>query len=121
MLAQFLQHKPLPIHAVLMHTWYATKDFIRNLPHPYKRCGACARRSSSFTASATTSIEKNLCRKVRIQPNHSVCAMLVWLRLTELARQTRNTVYRIKQGLLGNCPSQPSTAPPPSKCVLRQS
>jgi hypothetical protein len=47
-----------------------------------------------------TGIEHNQCRKRRIQRNHIVCAMLVWIRLTELARQTKQTVYRLKHGLL---------------------
>jgi hypothetical protein len=50
----------------------------------------------------TTGIEKNQCRKARIQRNHIACAMLVWLRLTDLARQSQQTVYRIKHGLLDN-------------------
>ena len=48
----------------------------------------------------TTGIEKNPCRKARMQRDYIACAMLVWLRLTDLARQTGKTVYRIKQGLL---------------------
>src|SRR5690606_27375431 len=47
-----------------------------------------------------TGIEKNQCRKARIQRNHIACAMLVWIRLTNLARKTRQTIYRIKHGLL---------------------
>lgn len=54
----------------------------------------------------TTGIEKNQCRKARIQSNHIACAMLVWLRLTDLARQSQQTVYRIKHGLLDNYPCQ---------------
>jgi hypothetical protein len=50
----------------------------------------------------TTGIEKNQCRKARIQRNHIACAMLVWLSLVDLARQTQQTVYRIKHGLLDN-------------------
>nr|WP_192805209.1 hypothetical protein [Noviherbaspirillum aerium] len=44
----------------------------------------------------------NQCRKACIQRNHIACAMLVWPRLTDLARQTQQTVYRIKHGLLNN-------------------
>jgi len=49
-----------------------------------------------------TGIERNRCRKARIQRNHIACAMLVWLRLTDIARQTQQTVYRVKHGLLDN-------------------
>ena len=47
-----------------------------------------------------TGIQKNQCRKARIQRNHIACAMLGWLRLTDIARTTRQIVYRIKHGLL---------------------
>lgn len=48
----------------------------------------------------TTGIEKCQCRKARIQKNHIACAMLVWVRLKQIAYQTGRTVYQIKQGLL---------------------
>lgn len=47
-----------------------------------------------------TGVEKCQCRKARIQRNHIACAVLVWIRLTELARSSATTVYQIKQGLL---------------------
>lgn len=49
-----------------------------------------------------TGIERNQGRKARIQRNHIACAMLVWIRLTDIARQTQQTVYRVKHGLLDN-------------------
>lgn len=184
MLAQIVQHKQLPFHAVLMDTWYATKDLmlfidslhkiyycplkdnrqvddsggeepyrrvdelawtnhewahgklikIKGFPKDYKvtlfRVAVATHRTDwvvtndlaqdSDTAvqevcgmrwkieqfhrelKQTTGIEKNQCRKARIQRNHIACAMLVWLRLTDLARKTQKTVYRIKHGLLDN-------------------
>jgi hypothetical protein len=39
-------------------------------------------------------------RKARIQRNHIGCALLVWVRLKELATQTGHTVYQLKHGLL---------------------
>jgi hypothetical protein len=182
MLMHIVQHKQLPFHAVLMDTWYATRDLmlfidslhkiyycplkdnrqvddsggeapyrrvdqlawtnhdwahgklikIRGFPGDYKvklfRVAVATHRTDwvvtndlaqdSDTAvqqvcgmrwkieqfhrelKQTTGIEKNQCRKARIQRNHIACAMLVWLRLTDLARQTRQTIYRIKHGLL---------------------
>lgn len=184
MLTQIVQHKQLPFHAVLMDTWYATKDLmlfidslhkiyycplkdnrqvddsggeepyrrvdelawtnhewahgklikIKGFPKDYKvklfRVAVATHRTDwvvtndlaqdSDTAvqevcgmrwkieqfhrelKQTTGIEKNQCRKARIQRNHIACAMLVWLRLTDLARQSQQTVYRIKHGLLDN-------------------
>ncbi len=48
----------------------------------------------------TTGVEKCQCRKARIQKNHIACAMLVWIRLKQIAYQTGQTVYQIKHGLL---------------------
>jgi hypothetical protein len=47
-----------------------------------------------------TGLERCQCRKARIQRNHIGCAFLVWVRLKELAAQTGQTVYQLKQGLL---------------------
>lgn len=47
-----------------------------------------------------TGIEKCQCRKSRIQRNHIACAVLVWIRLTKLARETMTTIYQIKENLL---------------------
>lgn len=40
------------------------------------------------------------CRKQRAQRNHILCAMLVWVRLTQVAQQRHTNVYQLKQGLL---------------------
>lgn len=184
MLTQIVQHKQLPFHAVLMDTWYATKDLmlfidslhkiyycplkdnrqvddsggeepyrrvdelawtnhewahgkfikIKGFPKDYKvklfRVAVATHRTDWVVTNdlaqdsdnavqevcgmrwkieqfhrelkQTTGIEKNQCRKARIQRNHIACAMLVWLRLTDIARQSQQTVYRIKHGLLDN-------------------
>ncbi len=61
-----------------------------------------------------TGIEACQCRKARIQRefggqmhlsantrrNHIACALLVWVRLIQLAYQTGETVYALKHGLL---------------------
>ena len=49
-----------------------------------------------------TGIESCQCRKARIQRNHINCAMLVWVRLKQLAYSTSQTVYQLKHGLLSN-------------------
>lgn len=48
----------------------------------------------------TTGIEGCQCRLARIQRNHIACAILVWVRLTQLATQTACSIYHLKQGLL---------------------
>lgn len=48
----------------------------------------------------TTGIEGCQCRLARIQRNHIGCAMLVWVRLKQVAQETASTLYQLKQGLL---------------------
>jgi hypothetical protein len=51
-------------------------------------------------AKQVTGIERCQCRKARIQRNHIGCALLVWVRLKQVAQQTASTVYQVKHGLL---------------------
>ena len=55
-----------------------------------------------MTIKQLTGIEKCQCRKARILRNHIACAVLVWIRLTQLARKTMTTVYQIKENLLSS-------------------
>jgi len=48
----------------------------------------------------TTGIEGCQSRLARIQRNHIACAILVWVRLKQLAHETASTIYQLKQGLL---------------------
>ena len=50
----------------------------------------------------TTGLEHCQCRLARIQRNHIGCALLVWVRLKQLASQTGHTLYQLKYGLLDN-------------------
>jgi len=47
-----------------------------------------------------TGVQKCQCRKQRIQRNHIACAVLVWVRLKQIAYETGRTVYQIKKSLL---------------------
>ena len=49
-----------------------------------------------------TGLEGCQCRLARIVRNHIACAILVWVRLKQLAAQTAQTVYQLKQGLLSD-------------------
>jgi len=49
-----------------------------------------------------TGIEGNQCRKARIVRNHIGCAILVWVRLKQVAVDTHKTVYQVKHGLLSD-------------------
>jgi hypothetical protein len=47
-----------------------------------------------------TGIESCQCRKARIIRNHIGCAILVWVRLKQVAHETQRTIYRVKHELL---------------------
>jgi hypothetical protein len=182
MLTHVVYHKQLPFQAVLMDTWYATKDLLlfiesfhkfyycplkdnrqvddTNGAHPFRRVDALewstaelahGKRikvqgfpkdhkvqlfrvavsthrtdygvTSDLTQDSTeatqeacgfrwkieqlhregkqvTGLEHCQCRTARIQRNHIGCALLVWVRLKELAAYTGRTVYQLKHGLL---------------------
>jgi hypothetical protein len=48
----------------------------------------------------TTGIEGCQCRLARMQRNHIACAILVWVRLKQVAQETASTLYQLKHGLL---------------------
>ena len=47
-----------------------------------------------------TGVEGCQCRKARIVRNHIGCAILVWVRLKQVAYETQQTIYQVKHGLL---------------------
>ena len=47
-----------------------------------------------------TGVEGCQCRKARIVRNHIGCAILVWVRLKQVAHETQQTIYQAKHGLL---------------------
>ncbi len=49
-----------------------------------------------------TGLEDCQCRKERIVRNHIGCAILVWVRLKEVAFETQRTVYQVKHDLLSD-------------------
>ena len=82
----------------------------RQRPHP---CGYRWKLEQLHReGKQVTGLESCECRKARIQRNHIACALLVWVRLKELAVETGRTVYQLKHGLLDDyliqqlkCPS----------------
>ena len=58
-----------------------------------------------------TGIERCQCRKARIQRNHVGCAILVWIRLTQVAHETAQTIYQVKQNLLADYMRQQLRSP----------
>ena len=65
-----------------------------------------------------TGIESCQCRKARLQINHIACAMLVWVRLKNLAYRTGQTIYEIKHNLLSNYLIEQLKRPSISMCLV---
>jgi hypothetical protein len=49
-----------------------------------------------------TGLERCQCRLERIVRNHIGCAILVWVRLKQVAYETAQTIYQVKHGLLSD-------------------
>ncbi len=47
-----------------------------------------------------TGLEGCQCRRARSVRNHIACALLVWVRLKQVAQETGQTIYQVKHGLL---------------------
>jgi len=58
-----------------------------------------------------TGIEGSQCRKARLVRNHIGCAILVWVRLKQVAVETGRTIYRVKHDLLDHYLSQQLKSP----------
>jgi hypothetical protein len=64
-----------------------------------------------------TGLEGNQCRKARIVRNHIGCAILVWIRLKQVAVETQRTVYQVKHGLLSDYLRQQLKSPSIQMCL----
>lgn len=49
-----------------------------------------------------TGLARCQCRRARIVRNHIACAMLVWVRLKQVAYETGRTIYQVKHGLFSD-------------------
>ncbi len=58
-----------------------------------------------------TGLESCQCRKQRAVRNHIGCALLVWVHLNRVARQTGKMIYQLKQSLLDDYLSQQLLSP----------
>ena len=64
-----------------------------------------------------TGLEGNQCRKARIVRNHIGCAILVWVRLKQVAVETQRTVYQVKHDLLSDYLRQQLKSPSVHMCL----
>jgi len=93
--------------------WVITNDLSQNSTGDTQKVCAIRWKIEQFhrELKQLTGVEKCQCRKARIQRNHIACAVLVWIRLTELARKAMTTIYQIKQGLLAEYLKQELRSP----------
>lgn len=85
------------------HTeWIVTNDLTQDSSQASRTTCSLRWKIEQFhrEAKQLTGLEKCQCRKARIQRNHIACAILVWVRLAEVARAAGSTLYQIKHGLL---------------------
>jgi Transposase DDE domain len=64
-----------------------------------------------------TGLEGNQCRKARQVRNHIGCAMLVWVRLKQVAVETGRTIYQVKHALLDDYLCQQLKSPTIPMCL----
>ena len=84
--------------------WVATNDLAQESTQETQDACALRWKIEQFhrELKQLTGVEKCQCRKARIQRNHIACAVLVWIRLTSLARKTMTNVYQLKRGMLSD-------------------
>jgi hypothetical protein len=64
-------------------------------------CGLCWKIEQFHRETKQlTGLEGRQCRKARIVRNHIACAILVWVRLKQIAAETNHAIYKVKHGLL---------------------
>lgn len=84
--------------------WVATNDLAQSSTKDTQNACALRWKIEQFhrELKQITGVEKCQCRTARIQRNHIACAVLVWIRLTALARKTLTNIYQIKTSMLGD-------------------
>jgi hypothetical protein len=102
----FPKHHKVKLFRVEVSThrtdWVVTNDLTQDSSQATQdACGPrCKIEQFHREAKQLTGIERCQCRKARIQRNHIACAVLVWIRLAEIARQTCRTLYQVKHQML---------------------
>lgn len=81
-----------------------TNDLTQDTPSAAQEVGHWRWKIEQFhrEAKQVTGLEACQCRKARIVRNHITCAMLVWVRLKQVAHKTQVSIYQVKHGLLAD-------------------
>ena len=85
--------------------YVVTNDLTKNSTNEVQQVNAIRWKVEEFhrEVKQLTGIEACQCRKARIQRNHIACAILVWNCLKNIAYQSTQTVYQLKQRWLSGC------------------
>src|SRR5260221_4680769 len=80
--------------------YIATNDFAQDSAQATQEVCGLRWKIEQFhrETKQTTGIEGCQSRLARIQRNHIACAILVWVRLKQVAQQTLSTIYDLKRG-----------------------
>jgi hypothetical protein len=84
--------------------YVVTNDFAQNDTQVVQEVCGLRWKIEQFhrEAKQVTGLEACQCRKARIVRNHIGCAILVWVRLKEVAQETKRTIYQVKNDLLSD-------------------
>ena len=93
--------------------YVVTNDLTQDDTQAVQDAGALRWKIEQFhrETKQVTGLESCQCRKARIVRNHIGCAILVWVRLKQVAQDTRQTIYQVKHGLLSDYLRQQLKAP----------
>ena len=82
--------------------YIVTNDFTQDSTQAVQEVCALRWKIEQFhrETKQLTGLEGCQCRQARIIRNHIGCAILVWIRLNQVAQETKQTIYQVKHGLL---------------------
>ena len=84
--------------------WVVTNDLAQDSTRGTQNVCALRWKIEQFhrELKQLTGVEKCQARKSRVQRNHIACAVLVWVRLTAIARKVGKSIYQLKEEMLSN-------------------
>lgn len=84
--------------------YVVTNDFAQNDTQAVQEASSLRWKIEQFhrETKQLTGLEGCQCRQARIIRNHIGCAILVWVRLKQVAYETQRTIYQVKHGLLSD-------------------
>ncbi len=93
--------------------WVVTNDLAQDSTDGTQKVCAIRWRIEQFhrELKQLTGVEKCQCRRARSQRNHIACAVLVWIRMTAIARKALTTIYSLKKGMLSHYMRQELRSP----------